>query len=196
MAGLSPSDTGLVVVLVLIVFIMARRTYMLVHGTVYSPERLAIFSAFYLALYLLAIYSTFTSLPLYSTALDGVLLVAAALIAIPYVERIVVLELRADGQWYYRLPVLIPVLYLVLFVLRLGLDIAVLGQDPFDFTLGAPLSLTPTQSILLTVVDALFSISTGILVGRSIAVYRAHQKRVAATGAASQVSAQPQTPLP
>jgi hypothetical protein len=196
MAGLSPSDTGLVVVLALFVLIIARRTYGLVVGTPYSPERLAIFAGFYILLYVFAIYSTFSALPIYSTVLDVGLLAAAAVISIPYVERIVVLELRTNGLWYYRLPLLIPVLYLVLLVARLSVDIAVLGVNPFAFTIGAPLSLTPIQSIVLTVVDALFSVSTGILVGRSVAVYRAHQKRIAATEANPRTAAQPQPPLP
>jgi hypothetical protein len=81
-------------------------------------------------------------------------------------------------------------------VARLGVDIAVLGVNPFAFTIGAPLTLTPTQSILLTVVDALFSVSTGILVGRAVAVYRAHQKRIAAIEVSTRLAASTQPPLP
>jgi hypothetical protein len=189
MASGSPGETGYLLLLAIVVIILVRRFYRLVQGTVVSTGRLVGFAAFYLVLFAFVLLSGYAGVPYYALIADGAIVVVATLIAAPYVERIVRFELRADGQWYYRLGLLIPGLYLVLFGVRLAIDVLLIGENPF-----APptnISLSPLQLILLIVVDALFAFSTGLLVGRSVGVYRAFQRQPRTPPAAAEVAAKP-----
>jgi hypothetical protein len=171
-----------VIVLLFIVLILARRTYLMVQGTRYSTGRLVAFGAFYVLLFVALAFTTLYA-AVGTWGPDGVLLLApyvavpvlAAVLVVPYVRRIVRFERRDDGQWYYRLPGLIPVLYLTLFVFRILAEFAVFGIAglAFSFPLPAPPSVGALE--ILIGVDLLFGFSLGLLVGRGIGVYRAHR---------------------
>ena len=185
-----------VVVLVLFVAILARRAYLMVRGTPYAPERLFGFLGFYVFLFALVAFPT-----LYAAVATwgeyGYLLLApylavpivAAGVATPYVRRIVRFERAEAGGWYYRLPWLIPVLYLALFVLRFTLEIVLFGLAVVT-SFSLPTSVPPGLLVLLAGVDLLLAASTGLLIGRSIGVYQAYQRL---PGAASGATG---TPLP
>ncbi|MHB8352543.1 MAG: hypothetical protein ACYDFT_07665, partial [Thermoplasmata archaeon] len=70
-------------------------------------------------------------------------------------------------------------LYLALFAVRLLLDLLILGINPFG---GAtlPATLTPATLAVVVGVDTLYAVSTGLVVGRSVGVYRAFQRKKAA----------------
>ena len=106
-------------VLGILVVFLARRTYAMVQGARYSAGRLFGFTGFYVFLFaLLAIPTLYAAVGAWG--LFGWLLLApyvavpaaAAVMAVPYVRRIVRFDLRGEGRWYYHLPLLIPVLYL------------------------------------------------------------------------------------
>ncbi len=182
----SPSSSDIstaVVVLVLIVAILARRTYLLMRGARYSPGRLFGFTGFYVLLFaLLALPTLFAAVS--SWGVYGWLLIApyvavpalAAVAAVPYVRRIVRFEERGSGQWYYSLPWLIPILYLTLFVLRFVLEIVLFGPAVVA-SFALPTSIPTSALLVLVGVDLLFGLSTGILMGRSVGVYRAFVSR-------------------
>lgn len=181
-APLSASSvTAEIVLLLLIVFVLVRRTYGMVQGTRYSAPRLFVFAGFYVVLFvalavatLYAAISTWGSnayllIPAY-TALP----IAAAWAVAPYVQKIVRFERRDDQEWYYRLAWHIPALYLSLFIARFVAEIVVFGPSAaFAFPPPAP----PSGAALwiLIGVDLLFAVSLGLLVGRGIGVYQAHQ---------------------
>ncbi len=174
------------VVVALIVLVLVRRTFLMVQGARYSAPRIAAFSAFYLILYgalagstIAAAVGVWGDSALALVAAYAAVLVVATWVALPYVRRIVHFEERGPGVWYYRLPLLIPVLYLVLFVLRFAVEIVVFGPAVItNFVLPA----VPGTTLLLVVgVDLLYSVSTGLLVARGVGVYQAHRALTART---------------
>jgi hypothetical protein len=171
--GLSNTDVTTLVFVALIVLVVARRVVGMVRGVPVRPERMFAFAALYSGLFVLVIASSYAQLPAWSYAIDAAVAVVAAFAATLAVQQRVVVEWR-DGQWYYRLGMAIPVLYLTLFVVRIALELLVLGVSPF-----APPSTTPlsgTAEVTLAVIDALFAFSTGLLVGRTLGVYLEYRK--------------------
>jgi hypothetical protein len=180
-----------ILILVLFVAILARRTYAMVRGTRYSAGRIFGFTGVYVLLFAALAFPT-----LYA-AIDawggyGELLLApyvvvpvlAAAVAAPYVRRIVRFEQRDAGTWYYQLPWLVPVLYLGLFVLRFLLETLLFGLAVVP-SFYLPTSVPTGLLLLLVGVDLLFGVSTGLLLGRSIGVYRGYQDLSSPEGGAS-----------
>lgn len=169
--------------IVIIVLILARRTYAMIQGTAYSAARLFGFAGFYILLYVVLAYGTLASALGFWGSTTYLLVAAyvavpvvAGLVAAPHVERIVHFEQRADGQWYYKLGMVVPVAYLVLFVIRIGAEIAVLGPNAFYLTFPPPPAPSVGALVVLLAVDLLFGVSLGLLLGRGVGVYRAYQK--------------------
>jgi len=197
-ASASPPDisTALIVLLV-IVFILARRTYLMLHGTRYSAARLFGFAGFYVLLFVALAFTTlYAAVAAWGSDADLLLVpyvavpVVAAALVVPYVRRIVQFEQREGGEWYYRLPWHIPLLYLTLFVVRIVAEFAVFGVAGLVFTFPLPAPPSAGALVILVVVDLLFGLSLGLLVGRGIAVYRAHRDLPPASGSP------PASPLP
>jgi hypothetical protein len=180
MASGSSSLEPALIVLGLLVLLMARRTYLMVRGAPVRPGRLAVFAAFYVGLFVLTLAATSVGTPWYLYALDGAILLAASGLATGYVRDHVHLERRPPAQeWYYRLHPWVPLSYMVLFVSRIAIALWVLGPSAIGFAVAPAVSLPPGAALLLDVVDALFGLSTGILVGRSVGVYLAYESAVA-----------------
>lgn len=169
------------VILVVIILLLARRTYLAISGARYSPGQLFATAGFYVFLFALLAYSTL------SAALSAwgeiaaalvipyaIAVVGAATVATPYVRRIVRFENRA-GQLYYKLPWHVPVLVLVLFVARLGIEFAIFGASAAS-TFGPTTNLGPGLILVLVAIDLLFGLSLGLLLGRGIGVYQAHTR--------------------
>jgi hypothetical protein len=167
---LSSADIGPIVLVALLVVIIGRRVVMMVRGTPVRPARMFTIAAFYVALFAVTIVASYTQLPLWTYGLDAVVVVLAGIGTTLWVRRLVVVEWK-NGVWMYRLGAVIPAVYLTLFVVRLGIDLFVLGVNPFDFTLPSTAPLSGLPLILVVVVNALFAFSTGLLVGRTTGVY-------------------------
>jgi len=169
--------------IVIIVLILARRTYAMIQGTTYSAARLFVFAGFYVVIYLVLSYGTLAGAFAYWGSSTYLLILAyvaipvvAGLVAAPRVERVVHFEQRADGQWYYKLGWVVPVAYLVLFVTRLVAEVVILGPSAFYITFPPPPAPSLGALITLVAVDLLFGVSLGLLLGRGFGVYRAYQK--------------------
>lgn len=174
MSGSGPSnlDTTLVV-LAVIVLILVRRTYYILKGSVASPVRLVSYSVVVTGLFALTVSFGVGVLPSFDLEIDAAVLSVAALLATPYVRREVRFEQRPPStEWYYRLSPWIPLSYVGLFVGRIGLLLAVLGPSALEF-LPVSTALSPLDLYVLATVDALFALSTGLLVGRNAGVYLA-----------------------
>ena len=175
--SLSSADASTVAILAIFVLLIGRRIVLMVRGVPVRPASMVGFAAVFTALFVIALAGSFSLLPLWTYAVDAVVLVVASIGTAEYVRRRVVLELR-NGVWYYRLHIAIPVLYLVLFAVRLVLDSVVLGIDPFAPPPGNAPALSATAVLLVAVVDALFAFSTGLLVGRTAGVLAAHRAKL------------------
>jgi hypothetical protein len=177
MVNLTNADISTIIIVAIFVLLIGRRIVLMVRGAPVRPAQMVAFAVLFAALFVLALASSFSQLPVWSYAVDVVVLVVAAIGTAEYVRRRVVLDLR-NGIWYYRLHIGIPVLYLVLFAVRLALDSVVLGIDPFAPPPPNAAALTGTALGVIVAVDVLFAFSTGLLVGRTAGVLVAHRDRV------------------
>src|SRR5580700_10570148 len=175
----SSADIGPVVILLLFVVIIGRRVVLMVRGTPVRPARMFLIALFYVLLFAITIAASYAELPLWTYAVDAAVLVAASIGATVLVQRRVVVEWK-DGVWSYRLGALIPAIYLTLFVVRLLLDLFVLNVNPFAFTVPSAAPLTGVSLYIVVLVDALFALSTGLLLGRTVGVYVEYRKFSAA----------------
>jgi hypothetical protein len=175
-------STG-VIFLVIIVLVMARRTYALSQGTPYSAGRVFGYGAFSTALFALLAASTIY-VAVGTWGMVGLALIApyalvvllTAWVAEPRVRRHVRFEERPDGQLFYRLPFVIPLLTLVLFAVRVTVEVLLFGVNAF-FSFTFPTTL-PLQSLLVLIaVDLVYGGSIGLLYGRAFAVRAAFRER-------------------
>jgi len=177
--ALSGADATSVVLFAIIVLIIVRRVIGMVRGSAVRPARMFAVAALLVGLLAFTLLLSNGQLPVWAYAVDAAVLVVASVLATGWVRRRVVLDWK-DGAWTYRLGPLLPVVYLVLFVVRLTLDIVVLGTNPFAGTPPSPAPLTGYTLGIVAVVDALFAFSTGLLVGRTVGVYLEYRARSAA----------------
>ncbi|MCI4331641.1 MAG: hypothetical protein L3K19_07345 [Thermoplasmata archaeon] len=162
----------------LIAVLLLRRAYLMIRGTEVNIPRLAGFTVLYIFLWGLVVFGTSPAPPWYSALLDVVIVVGTPWLTLPFVERRVELSRTPAGSWEYRLPLGVPLAYVLLFVLRLAVNLVVLGENPFIYP-PPTVTLTPFTSALVATVDALFSFSTGLFVARGVAVYRVYRTRIA-----------------
>ncbi len=180
-AAVSSTDSSAIFVLLLVLFLLVRRTYAQVTGARFSPARLFVFGGFYLLLFVAFGFSTIYGAvgawgpgALALVAPYAAVVAAAGWFATGYVRRIVRFEQR-NGAWYYRLPYIVPIVSLLLFVIRFGVEILVFGfASTSSFLLPGPLS--GSLLAVLISVDLLFGGSVGLLLGRAVGVYRAHRE--------------------
>ena len=170
------------ILLVLLVFIIARRTFRQVRGARFSPVRLFAFAAFYVLLFAaLALTTLYAAVVAWGANAYWLLLPYAAVpvvgagVAVPYIRRIVRFERRDNGEWYYRLSWHLPVLYLVLFTARIAAEIAVFGLAGIEISIPPPPPPSVAAVEVLVGVDLLFGLSLGLLVGRGVGVLLAHR---------------------
>jgi len=188
-SGVSGADEGAIIFILVIVFVMARRTYVLSQGAVYSSARVFGYGGFSAILFVVLAASTIyvastvwgpLALALIAPYLGVV--VASALLVEPHVRRRVTFERREDNQLYYRLPVLIPLLSLVLFVVRVSVEIELFGLSTLtSFTV--PTTVTSTALAILVGADLVYGVSIGLLFGRGIGVRNAYRARPEAPAA-------------
>ncbi|HTW39986.1 MAG TPA: hypothetical protein VMF04_03930 [Thermoplasmata archaeon] len=174
--------------------IILRRAYLVTHGTRATVGRLLVLPVFYILIFagLMvavlygAVGSSVADQVYAAFGVDIALLLAGSFVAYGYAQRRVHLY-RDPGatDWNYRLNSLLPVIYVVLFFARTGLETAFLGISPFDVPSAAQLASTSLWTLyVLFAVDAMWGLSTGFLVGRNAAVYNSWQRKLAeATGA-------------
>ncbi|MFZ0830047.1 MAG: hypothetical protein WCB18_07975 [Thermoplasmata archaeon] len=108
---------------------------------------------------------------------DVLLLLLGAIPAYRYTAQTTVFERSASGRWMYRGRFAIPVLWLAFFLLRYGVELALLGRVYlFTPTPGHAVSI-PTFAVALIVVDALFAASTGLVMGNALGIYSAYRRQ-------------------
>jgi hypothetical protein len=174
-------------------FIILRRAYIVTHGAAVSIGRLVVLPIFYVLIYAGeiaaigygAVGSGVADSVYGSIVADGVFVVIGAYIAYGYARRHVEL-FRPDetSVWYYRLGPIVSVIYVVLFFARTAIELVVLNLQPFGVTSAAALAAaSPFALYSLFVVDALWGLSTGFLLGRNAAVYHEWQQKQTQPGA-------------
>jgi hypothetical protein len=168
-------------ILVLLALVRAVR---MARGTSANPARLGFYAGIYVFLFLLVVGLDLAPLPLWFLAVDAALAVAGGVVATFYVRKAAQITRTPAGGYVYRLGLVLPLIYLSLFVVRIVLDLSVLGEDPFATPPTGPTTVNAQLVDLLALVDVLFAFSTGLIVGRSLGVYlalREHQRTEGAT---------------
>jgi len=164
------------------VFILLRslRTY---RGRVLSVARLVVFPAAIVLLWALAEAENAISLPgswPWWSLVDVGLVVAAAVATVPLAPRLLSVFRGSDGQWMYRYGIELISFYLAAWVVRLALS---LYFDPasLEFAIGPVPAISTNAAQAMQLVQALFSVSTGLVVGRSASTYRMYHAAVRAS---------------
>ncbi len=168
------AQSASIVLLALVVFVVGRRAVGMARGTTLSLPRLFGFTALYAFIFAVLALEELVQFPVAVVAVNVAIVGAVAVLSYPFVRRRVVVYTDPNGGWSYRVGYVVPLVYLVLFVVRLAIDLAVLGQIPFTFAPVAP-QLSPASLAVVLSVDALFAGSTGLLLARTAAVYRAYR---------------------
>jgi hypothetical protein len=172
----SPELTAILIQLV-IVLLIVRRSYAMTRGVPYSGFRLSFVAGLILFLWAVTeLESTFLTpwaVP-YLIALDIAILIGTSLAFTPVAERMTEAYRAPSGRWSYRIGFSLAALFVGAFVIRLSVAILLF---PSSLAFGSPSGGFPPiqQQIVLGVVDALFSLSAGLLVARSIGIHRKWQ---------------------
>ncbi len=181
--GLSAGTEYSLAILVLIVVLVVRRTIRVMQGARYSTGRLFGFAAFAVIFFIgfaaTTIYAALGSWGPVAWVLVApyvATVVLVTLMAEPHVRRTVRFERGPDGAPLFRLPWLVPILYLVLFTARLAIEVVLFGVSSI-FAPSVPTSL-PTELLVVTIAfDLLYAVSVGLLFARGFGVRRAFLER-------------------
>jgi hypothetical protein len=180
------SYEGALIFVAIFALILVRRMYALTQGTPYSTVRVFGYAGFSVAVFILLGATTFyVAIGTWGWGALGLLapyaavVVGSTLLVEPHIGRVVEFEERADGETYYRLPILIPLLSTILFIVRVGAELVLLGPNAL-FAFSQPSAVSPGLVALLVAIDLLYGVSVGLLIGRAIGVHRAFQARTPA----------------
>lgn len=160
----------------LIVLLILRRSYQMARGTTASTARLLLLPLFLLLIFGLAEYEATVWVPWTFpafTALDVGVVILGTILFGRLAERRVEVEPGPGGEPVFRVALPIAIVYVLLFVARLGVELAyfpaLVSFGPSPTGAGLP----PFNSqVALVVIDLLFALSTGLLTGRTIGVFR------------------------
>ena len=180
-ASSAPPNSGLVQVVVigavvaLVILYRSIRTY---QGRILSIARLVLFPI--LALLLWATAEAENALSLLGTwpgwtTVDIGLVVMAAVTTLPLAGRLLSVFQGPQGQWMYRYGIELIAIYLTIWVVRLVLAVyfdPVSLENPF----GPAPAISSLATAAMQVVQVLFSVSTGLVVGRSVSTYRMYRE--------------------
>ncbi len=155
------------------------RSYGSYQGRLYSTGRVLIFPVLILLVYAATELETIATVPWAFptwTSVDLVVLVAAALATLPIANRLVRVSQRSDGQWYYQYGIELIGFYLALWVARLALA-AYYDPASLEFVISSTAApLSAATSAVLVLIQGLFSVSSGLVIGRGIGTYRLHRQ--------------------
>jgi hypothetical protein len=172
---------------VFLVLLIGYRSLLNYRGRPLSVARLVTFPALVLLLWVVAqaetAYAIPASFPLW-IALDIGVVVVGALVTVPLAGRLITVYQGPDGRWMYRYGIELIVFYLVSWVVRLVLA-TVFDPSSLEFTAGTAPTLSPLASSVMLVVQALFSLSTGLVVGRAVVTYRTYRMAESRTAASA-----------
>ncbi len=182
MVTLSSADQTALFILALIVLLLIRRTIALYQGARYGNVRIFAYGGFSMVLFgYFAASTIYVAWSVWGPTALALLAPYLAIVALtawfvrPIVERRVQFDTRPDGV-YYRLPILIPVLYLVFFIARVSVEIGLFGLASIA-TFSIPSVVSTLDLVILIAFDLLFGASIGLLLGRGLGVRKAYESR-------------------
>lgn len=178
----------------LVGLLILRRTLRLTRGATVSAGRLLLLPALYVVVYVAELAAigfggggSSVTTPLYvSYGVDATLVVVGTVAAFRYTLRhLQIYRANGETEWSYRMNPLLPVVYVVLFFVRIAMETVILNESPFAFpAAGALAGISAVALFTLFAIDALWGLSTGFLAGRSAAVYHEWRKKLVEPGPA------------
>lgn len=175
MVGQSPQVEDILLVEGLIAFVVLRRTIMMARGTRYSEARLIVSGFLYVILTGSVLVEDAFLFPVWVIGADLAILVAVMFAMIPHTRSNVKFFPGPQG-WMYKLPMVVGLVYVTLFIVRTVITLVYAPQLVEAEFGGTSLpTLSGTAYLAVGVVDALFSGSTGLYFGRSAGVVLAAQ---------------------
>lgn len=167
-----PGDTPIYIFLVILVFVVLRRTRQVFVGSKVSRFRALVFSAYYIAFAAALTLTSFLNggIPPYFAAVYLAVGAAATYGSYLFSNRRIGFWKGADGSIYTKGAVIIYIIYLVGLVARIGIDLFYLGPSAFAFTASASSTLSASAVNAEIVADPLVALGAGSLVGRNARV--------------------------
>ncbi len=160
----------------------------------------ALFAWFYELLFLLVLEEVLRlpwgRVALGAGLLDLVLFAAFVVPGFQYTLRTTTFGRTPKGRWLYRGGLALPTVWLSLFLLRYGVELALLGQVYLFTPYPTAAVAIPTYAAALIVVDALFAASTGLVMGDSVGIWWAYHAEKARTTSPKAVPGPPTAPPP
>ena len=173
-AGVPGSTTPYYIFVIVILVILARvswRTFANYRGLRFSLARTYSYTGVYVVIgVVFSGLSYFEGVPILLAIPEVVLAAAAALVSYRYIDIRISFWRIKGGDLYFRGGVLIYLIYLVALIIRLGLDVALVGPAAFAF--GTSVSLTGDALYATMATDLLLTFGVGLLIGRGIRVVR------------------------
>jgi hypothetical protein len=159
---------------VVIVLIVARRSYSMTRGVPFSSARLAALPALIVVLWTVSELESLLLTPWafpYLIGLDFAIVVATSLAFTTVAERMTQVAVDPAGSGSYRIGFSLAALFVGAFALRLTIAIVLF---PTSLEFGSPPGgyPPPQQQVVLAVIDSLFSFSAGLVLARSIGIRR------------------------
>lgn len=174
MSGYTSAEATAIVIQLIIVLVIVRRSYAMAQGVTYSLARLILLPVLIVVLWagseLESVALTPWAVP-YLILGDTALLVATAAAFTGVAERRTHVGRDDTGRPTFQIGFGLAAIYLVSFLVRLGLAATLF---PASLEFGAPPTGFPpaNEQIVLAVIDAVYSVSAGLLIGRAIGIHR------------------------
>jgi hypothetical protein len=160
-----------VVIILLVLLRVVRRTFANYRGTVFSLARTIVFGAIYVFIgVVFSVFSFVEGVP-YLLAVPQLLLVAAAAYwSYRYTDKRISFWRPTEGTLYFRGGIVIYLIYIVGMLTRLSIDLVFIGPSMFDLASSVQLSGTALYESIAT--DLLLIFGVGLLIGRNVRVAR------------------------
>ncbi|MDA4136302.1 MAG: hypothetical protein OK449_04795 [Thaumarchaeota archaeon] len=167
------SGETVVIFLVVIVLLMLRRVYRSYNGMRFSASRTVAYAIFYVILgSFFSILSFFEGVsPLFAFPYAAVLLAAVAF-SYRFSDRRISFWKGGDGSVYFKGGVALYLIYVVAFIARISIDVAVFGSNFLTVTAQ---TLTSTALYATIATDLLLMFGVGLLIGRNARVIRRYK---------------------
>ena len=168
----SSSGTSVLIFLLILTFIVARRLYRNYTGVKVSAARTIGYTAFYFlfgAFFLIA--SFVEGVPSYYAIPEAVVLLMAAVGSYRLADRrLSFWRSPSNGDViFYKGGIIIYLIYIIGLIARLAIEFIYIGPSAFTFAVA---SLSQTAIIATAVTDLLLTFGIGLLVGRNVRVYQ------------------------
>ncbi|HKT21022.1 MAG TPA: hypothetical protein VJR06_00155 [Nitrososphaerales archaeon] len=148
---------------------VAWRTFASYRGTRFRLSRTYIYTGIYVLIgVVFSVISYTEGVPYLLAAPEAMLAALAAVGSYMYSDRRISFWKGSAGELYFRGGVIIYLVYLVALVIRIGLDVAIVG--PSAFNIGPSVVLSGVGLYATMGTDLLLTFGVGLLIGRSVRV--------------------------